>query len=280
MDNHQNSYRFVTKFTEVFSCVFQHGYYDGEICTDLSFQPSPRTKFLIKNYNLIFKPRPGGFVLAVNSDKDFSNLIYRDPFELNFEFRFTNPHFFSFTVLLTNPEIRYLIYDNLESSIQLSALEGTSDPELDKPGLSGIIKVKHDPNYPILPLVGRLTDRFVPRQKQVFLTNRLIKPVYICYASEEIIRQFEGMIIENEGEFKGRVEFDPPQLITTDSGLTAYKFVSKQELPMRSTWKGFFRLLRTNQLGIYKKTLPNPSPQSIKFDPLVNSYISENFVKL
>lgn len=94
MDNHQNSYRFVTKFTEVFSCVFQHGYYDGEICTDLSFQPSSRAKFLLKNYNLIFKPRPGGFVLAVNSDKDFSNLIYREPFELDFEFRFTNPHFF------------------------------------------------------------------------------------------------------------------------------------------------------------------------------------------
>lgn len=112
------------------------------------------------------------------------------------------------------------------------------------------------------------------------MTNRLIRPVYICYCSEETIRQFEGMIIENEGEFKGRVEFDPPQLITTDSGLTAYKFVSKQELPMRSTWKGFFKLSRTNQLGVYKKTLPNPSPQSIKFDPFVNSYISENFVKL
>ena len=51
MENHQNSYRFVTKFTEVFSCVFLHGYYEGEICTDLSFQPSSRTKFLIKNYN-------------------------------------------------------------------------------------------------------------------------------------------------------------------------------------------------------------------------------------
>ena len=280
MDNFQSSYRYVTKFTEVFSCVFLHGYYDSEICTDLSFQPSSRTKFLIKNYNLIFKPRPGGFVLADNSDKDFSNLIYKDPFELDFEFRFTNPHFFSFTVLLTNPEIRYLIDDNLESSVQLSALEGVADPELDKPGLSGIIKVKHDPNYPILPLVGGLAERFVPRRKQVFLTNRMIKLVYICYSSEETIRQFEGMTIENEGEFKGRVEFDSPQLITTDSGLTAYKFVAKQELPMKSTWKGFFKLSRTNQLGVYKKTLPNPSPQSIKFDPFVNSYISENFVKL
>lgn len=280
MDNYQNSYRFVSKFTEVFSCVFQHGYYDSEICTDLSFQPTSRTKFLFKNYNLIFKPRPGGFVLAVNSDKDFSNLIYKDPFELDFEFKFTNPSFFSFTVLLTDPEIRYLINDNLESSAQLGASEGVSDPELEKPGLSGIIKVRHDPNYPILPLVGGLADRFVPRRKQVFLTNRFIKPVYICYGSEETIRQFEGMTIENEGEFKDSVEFEAPQLVTTGSGLIAYKFVAKQELAMKSTWKGFFKLFRTNQLGVYKKTLPNPSPQSIKFDPFVNCYISENFVKL
>jgi hypothetical protein len=280
MDNHQSSYRFVTKFTEVFSCVFLHGYYEGEICTDLSFQPTTQTKFLIKNYNLIFKLRPGGFVLAVNSDKDFSNIIYKDPFELEFEFKFTNPHFFSITVLLNNPEVRYLINDNLESSVQLGASEGVSDPEFEKPGLSGIMKVKHDPNYPILPFVGGSADPFVSRSKQVLLTNRWIKPVYICYGSEETLRQFEGLVIENEGEFKGKVEFDPPQLITTDSGLIGYKFVAKQEFPMKSIWKGFFKLSRTNQLGVYKKTLPNPSPQSIKFDPSVNSYISENLVKL
>jgi hypothetical protein len=280
MDNHQNSYRFVTKFTEVFSCVFLHGYYDRGICTDLSFKPTAHTKLLIKNYNLIFKLRPGGFVLAVNSDKDFSNLIYKEPFELDFEFKFTNPHFFSITVLLNNPEIRYLINDNLESSVQLGALEGVSDPLFEKPGLSGIMKVKHDPNYPILPLVGGLADRFVPRSKQVLLENRWIRPVYICYGSEETIGQFEGMTIENEGEFKGKVEFDPPQLITTDSGLIGYKFIAKQDFPMKSIWKGYFKLSRTNQLGVYKKTLPNPSPQSIKFDPSVNSYISENFVKL
>ena len=280
MDNYQNSYRFVTKYTDVFSCVFLHGYYEGEICTDLNFQPTAHTKFLMKNYNLIFKLRPGGFLLAVNSDKDFSNLIYRDPFELDFEFKFTNPHFFSITVLLTNPEIRYLIHDNLESSVQLGTMEGVSDPGFEKPGVSGILKIKHDPNFPILPLIGGSADRFIPRSKQVLLTNRWIKLVYICYGSEETIRQFEGLVIENEGEFKGKVEFDPPQLITTDSGLIAYKFVAKQDFPMKSIWKGFFKLSRTNQLGVYRKTLPNPSPQSIKFDPSINSYISENLVKL
>jgi hypothetical protein len=49
---------------------------------------------------------------------------------------------------------------------------------------------------------------------------------------------------------------------------------------MKSLWKGYFRLERTNQLGVYRKTLPNPSPKSIKYDPAINDYVSENFVKL
>jgi hypothetical protein len=76
------------------------------------------------------------------------------------------------------------------------------------------------------------------------------------------------------------LEFGSPELVTTDSGLIAYRFVANQSMPMKSVWKGFFRLERTNQLGVYRKTLPNPSPKSIKYDPWINAYVSENYVKL
>jgi hypothetical protein len=280
MEQHHSSYRFVTKYLEVFSCVFLHDYYQRGVCNDLVFKPTSRTSFLLKNYNLIYKARVGGFALAANSGRDYSNLIYKDPFELDFEFKFTNKHFHSYTVLMSDPEVRYFLDDNLEAIVQLDARQGTMDPELDKPGLSGVIRIKHVPDFPILPFSGVQGARFQPRSKEVVFTNRLIRPVYLCYCSEDKISDFQGLVIENEGEFKGLLDFGAPELVTTNSGLIAYKFIANQNIAMKYLWKGYFRLERTNQLGIYKKTLPNPSPQSIKYDPAINDYISENFVKL
>jgi hypothetical protein len=280
MEQHQSSYRFVTKYLEVFSCLFLHDYYQRGVCSDLVFKPTFQTSFLLKNYNLIFKTRTGGFALAANSDKDYSNLIFKDPFELDFEFKFTNKYFHSYTVLMSDPEVKYFLDDNFEVIVQLDARQGTMDPDLDKPGLSGMIRIRHVPDFPILPLSGVQGVPFLPRSKEVVFKNRLIRPVYLCYCSEDKVSDFQGLVIENEGEFKGLLDFGAPELVTTSSGLIAYKFVASQSIPMKFLWKGYFRLERTNQLGVYKKTLPNPIPQSIKYDAALNDYISENFVKL
>lgn len=280
MDQHQSSYRFVTQYLEVFSCVFLHDYYERSICNDILLQPTLQTNFLLKNYNLIFKTKIGGFALAANAGKDYTNLIYKDPFTLDFEFKFTNKYFHSYTVLMSDPEVRYFLDDNLEVIVKLGSRQGTIDPELDKPGLSGILRIKHVPEFPILPITGAQADRFRPRSKEVVFENRMVRLVYFCYCTEEKVTDFQGLIIESEGEFKGVVEFGAAELLTTNSGLIGYKFVANIDLSMKSLWKGYFRLERTNQLGIYRKTLPNPSPKSIKFDPAINTYVSENFVKL
>ena len=233
-----------------------------------------------QNYNLIFKPRAGGFALAANSDRDFSNAIYKDPFVLDFEFKFSSIYFHSYTVLVSDPEVKYFLDDNLEATVQLDAKQGTIDPELDRPGLSGIIRIKHQADFPILPLPVAQGRRFKPRSKEVVFKNRMIRPVYLCYCSEEKVSDFQGLIIENEGEFKGVLDFGSPELVTTESGLIAYKFTANQIIPMKFLWKGYFRLERTNQLGVYRKTLPNPSPKSIKYDVMLNGYIAEMYVKL
>lgn len=277
---HQNSYRLVTSHIEVFSCVFRHDYYENRLCNDLSFLPTPRTSSVIKNYNLVFKTRAGGFALAANAKMDLKNSVYMDPFDLDFEFKFTNPYFHSFTVLASDPEVRYFLDDNLETVVELGAKQGIVDAALEKPGVSGVIRIKHVANFPILPIPGGSDGYFKPRSKEVQFINRLIRPVYLCYCSQERISDFQGMVILNEGEFRGVVEFGLPELVTTASGLIAYKFTAKQDIPMKLLWKGHFRLERSNQLGTYKKTLPNPSAQSIKFDSIINAYISENFVKL
>jgi len=280
MENYQNTYRYVTSYIEIFSCVFMHEFYQKSICADVVFTPTSRTTQLLKNFNLILKSKVGGFVLAANAQKDYSSSIFKDPFSLDFEFKFTNRHFHSFTSLINDPEVRYFLDDDFSTTVNLGPQHGTIDAELDRPGLSGILRIKHVLEAPLLPLFGEDAGKFRARKKEVILNTRMIRPVYICYTTEDSLASYQGMGIEKEGEFKGVVEFDPPEMTQTSSGMNAFKFVSKNEIPMKDSWKGYFLLYRSNQLGVYKKTLPNPSPQSIKFDFTLNSYISENFVKL
>jgi hypothetical protein len=276
----QNSYRYINKYIEIFSCVFSHDFYDSRICNEVTFLPTERTRFLIKNYSLVFKLKAGGFVLAANFDKDYSNPIYKDPFDLDFVFKFSNSYFHSFTDISIDPEIRYFFDDDFRSSVSIDPDSGVNDPELDKPGISGIIRIKHVAEHPLLPFKAGDANGFNSRKKEFIFKSRQIKPVYICYVSENNLDQFQGLLIESEGEFKDQIDFGPPVLTKTNSGLTAFKFVAKGEIPMKSSWKGFFKLKRYNQLGMYVKTLPNPNPKNIKFDPTQNAYLSENYVKL
>jgi len=280
MNQNQVTYRYINNFIEVFSCIFMHDYYLNRICTELTIQPTQATRTLIKNYQLIFKPTSSGFSLAANTAKDYRNAVFKTPFDLNFEFRFTNPYFYSFTDLNLNPEARYFLEDDLRSSVLLAPEMQTETPELDRPGISGILSVKHITDYPILPFERAEYGKFIPRTKVVYIKPREIKLVYICYSTASDLENFEGLKIEIEGDFTGIIVFQEPERIKTASGLPALRFTSETLIPMKASWRGVFRLERKDQLGYYRKSLPNPSPQSIKYDLTNKTYISENYVKL
>ncbi len=280
MDTTRSSFRYISSFMEVFSCRFMHDYYSTRVCRDIVIQPTQTSQELIRDYQLKFKPYIGGFSLAVNNAKEFSSIVFTETFELFFEFNFLNPYFYSFTDLNLDPEARYYLADDLSSAVHFGTDFQVDFPALDKPGISGIFSVKHLVTDPILPIAGSEQAKFIPRSKAIILKPRLVKPVYICYTTGEDLEQFEGLTIRNEGAFKGLLSFGPPTQIETHSGLKAFKFISESYLPMRDSWLGYFKLEKKNQLGSYYKTLPNPHPQSIKFDPINKTYISEIYVKL
>jgi len=276
----RSTYRYLNSYLEVFSCFFVHGFYRNGICSELSVQPTASCKTMLRNHGLVFKPKNGGFSLAANSSKDYSNRVFRNPFHLNFEFKFTNPYFLSFTALNSDPEVRYFLKDDFTD---VSLFDGSSETDiatLDRPDVSGIINIIHDESKPIIPIDGFEPEVYTPRKKVYHMKPRNINPVYICYTDESSFEYFRGLTIEIFGEFKDIVSFAPPVEVETYNGYKAYQFVSKTAIPMKDSWKGYFRLNRDSQLGSYGKILPNPIPKTIKYNLTNNSYISENYVKL
>jgi hypothetical protein len=257
-----------------------HDYYKNRICNEITIKPTPSTVRIIRNYNLIFKRTLGGFSLAADAVKDFSHIVFKDSFEMDFEFKFTNVYFHSFTELSPDPETKYLIDEN-EDFVVLNQSKANFNPSLNRAGLSGILRIRHSMDSPLLPLRSNTILEIEPKSKIVVLTPRMIKPVYLCYAPAEKFDRFAGLTVEKEGVFKELLSFgEPEQTVIEGLDIPAYKISAKNPIQMKSSWDGFIRLEKSDQFGFYKKILPNPSSRSLKLDLNTNSYISENYVKL
>lgn len=280
MRGDQTTYRFVSKFQEVFSCLFVHEYYLNGVCSEVFIKPTIASNALLSDLQLVFKSTVGGFSLVANSAKDYGSNVFGESFDLNFEFKFTNPFFHIFSELDVNPETRYFLEEDFKKEILFDDSVQSNSPELDRPGISGVLKLTHQENKPLLPRQGSDETVFTPRSKLIRIGSRKIKIVYICYSAQNNLAHLTGLNIEIEGFFKGIVTFSPPEIFQTAAGFAAVRFVTEQHLSMQSSWRGVFRLERMDQLGDFKKSLPNPSPKSIKYDFTTNTFISENYVKL
>lgn len=87
-------------------------YYTDWICRDFSIVPTPATRAIMKNYQLLARPTDGGLVILARVD-DQDNLLVpippADGFKLVFELKLNTPFFLNFTNLpLQGPSIDYL----------------------------------------------------------------------------------------------------------------------------------------------------------------------------
>lgn len=111
---------------ELFGLVCLHSYYSESITRDLEFEPTPETAMLLKNYVLVFKPVPFGFLVLYNPDASLDKLREM-PRNLRLSFRIwnRNPRLMNFTEIPFWPEGQVFHYSNAE--------EKTEDYEFDPP---------------------------------------------------------------------------------------------------------------------------------------------------
>lgn len=63
MSIRRDTIRVTSSLREFYGVCVIHDYYRSIVCKDLSFEPTPRTKALLKNYNLLFRPLNYGFII-------------------------------------------------------------------------------------------------------------------------------------------------------------------------------------------------------------------------
>lgn len=74
-----------TRHKELFGLVCYHEYFTDKLCNVLEIEPTEETKELLRNYHLIFKPLPFGF-LVTYSPEDSPQRLKHSPKETRFSF--------------------------------------------------------------------------------------------------------------------------------------------------------------------------------------------------
>ncbi len=74
-----------TRHKELFGLVCYHEYFTDKLCNVLEIEPTSETKELLRNYNLVFKPLPFGFLVTYSPD-DSPPRLKRAPKETRFSF--------------------------------------------------------------------------------------------------------------------------------------------------------------------------------------------------
>jgi len=275
------TYRYSSSYLEVYSLVFLHEYYENRLCQEIKIEPTATTISYLKDNQLIFKPINGGFTIVANENVDYTPKVFHEHSTLDFEFKFTNKYFLLFSDLNIDPETKYYIEEINSEVVYLNQGYETTAPELDRPSLDGVIRLFHEEQNPILPIRGIGDEEFKARFQMVYIKPRPVRLVYYCYGSTDKILQFQDSLnIISTGEFLDQIHFDAPEMVTTSSGMSAWRFISHESIFLKASFNGQLKIESNTPFGVYNKTLPNPSPSTIKYDPKVNLYISENYVKL
>lgn len=117
-----------SKSKEYFGVVCLHSYYREQVTRDLEFEPTPDTAALLKNYMLVFKPVPFGFLVLYNPDASIEKLR-KMPKGLRFSFRAVNrnPRLMNITEVPFWPEGQVFHYSNLVGAKEEIAFDPPKD---------------------------------------------------------------------------------------------------------------------------------------------------------
>lgn len=280
MDQLKQGYRSNTQFGLSVRFFVMHDYYVNGICRDFSFQPSTETLFKLRNNRMVFRELDGGFELAIDMNHDFTHPIYQKDEFFQFFFKNNNPLFLQYTDM---PFVSsaYLLLDTANSWGEClhegSTLASTQFLDTDKDGYHGIFQLRHLLSKPLW------SNPLPTYQYYIRFGARKVKIRYIFYGNKEMINFFSKFNIEEVENSEKVITFNPPKLILLKNGEPAFECISQQEVPLKSLWNCTLIVKREKGNGTpfdYRKTLPYPKPDGVKFDKTINSYVSDVFVKL
>lgn len=276
----RHSMRYATQFGSAVQFFVLHDYYNGLACPDFTFRPTADTLLLIRNFRMKYRSVANGFEMALDLNHDFDYPMYEREQVFSFVFENRNPLFLQFTDM---PFMASKLLQFDSNNVWDERLhEGESvNPALfldsNEDGIQGVIHIRHTPEKPLWGK-NRANYRYYIR-----FQNRKVKIRYIFYGNQDLVENFSTFRIEGSDELEKHYIFTAAEPYLMRNGDTAFSCTSVEELPLKNVWKNPLVVKRARGNGSpfdYRKVLPFPRPEGVKFDEILTSFVSDVFVKL
>lgn len=280
MEQLKQTYRSNTHFGLSVRFFVMHDYYVNGVCRDFSFQPTVDTLMKLRNNRMRYRELDGGFELAIDMNHDFSNPIYQREEVFQFLFKNNNPQFLQYTDMPFVSSASMVL--DTARSFGERLHEGETFPatqfmETDQDGYHGVFQIRHDLSKP-------LWSKPVPSyQYYIRFGARKVRVRYIFYGNNELVEYYSKFNIEQGEEAAQHIKFMAPKPIELRNGESAFECVSEEAVPLKNLWDYPLKVKREKGNGTpfdYRKTLPSPKPDGVKFDETLNGFVTEVFVKL
>ena len=270
----QNSISLKTNFKKIVEVSVFHEYYKNRNCTTVEFVPDQQSRLMIRNYDLLFKQTPQGFVLLQNpGSKTLSpsfmgpvtfgfKMVFRDILFLNLtKIPFEYNQFMSFTNETLNRD--RLHQDNYvgEKDIQHFAGNGIAGK------LDLILNQKNE-------FFGGESQNSAPHTYKIFFDSRTFVLRYNFYFSgaEADITKF---YVLNEKDSKLYQNFTSRKL---ENGMNVYSLELSDEIKLKEQFDFLFYLKKEDEFDkSFSKFLPHPEPKNLSFDPERKVFIIDLF---
>lgn len=229
----------MSNYITLFEVRLHQKFFDEFTRRDLEIIPAAETVVFMSAYHLLFKQIPEGFVVLLNSEKQFLLETNKEELRLVFYLKNANRHFESFTQLLPiNPVTKYFFH-NLRppdpsgatvNQVRLHDGEEAGDTEIARFALSGT-----DPrewlgtqNITLEQQGVKIFDSETPTMKPFVLSNDLEKGWFIC-RSKDTGEEVRGCKIDDSS----RLAFGVIELHVGGTGLVAFEKVKGTKYQIR-----------------------------------------------
>jgi hypothetical protein len=262
-----------------------HRYYTSGSCRDLDIRPTPETAAKLRGYQIVFRKEADGFLLAINSQRDYSAPLFSRPDAFDFAFRVPNPQFIRFTDLPFESSQFHVFQSSGGSEGRMHPgefVDGSSIQPSDTDGVTGLIRILQDADQPLIPASADQAPE-TPRLHYLHFGARKARIRYVFYGAGDLLKNFDEYSLESF-EINGKpLTFIDPRQKSLRNGDEAFEIVSREEVEIQVTYDGHGLLKKARGAGnpfLYKKVLPLPKPENVSFDPIDKQYYADIFVKL
>ena len=270
----QNSISLKTNFKKIVEVFVFHEYYKNRNCTTVEFVPDQQSKSLIRNYDLLFKQTPQGFVLLQNRGTKTSspsflgpvtfgfNMVFKDVLFLNLtKMPFEYNQFMSFTNVISDRD--RLHQDNYVGENDIKSHAGN--------GIAGKLDLtlNHKNEF-----FGGETQSRATYQYKIFFDARTFVLRYNFYfsgANGDISKFY----VLNEKDSKRYENFSSRKL---ENGMDVFSLELSDEIKLKEQFDFLFYLKKEDEFDkSFSKFLPHPEPKNLSFDPDRNLFIIDIF---